>query len=81
MKVVLMRKTRGHIILVRRLSPSAKNKEMTEKGYFVEGEARAPGAETVPEPDSDEGIVYEEFFVAGLCMPPHPTLADILLKF
>jgi hypothetical protein len=58
-----------------------KIKEMMEKGYFAEGEARAPGAETVPESDSDEAIVYEEFFVAGLRMRPQHALADILLKF
>jgi hypothetical protein len=57
-----------------------KIKEMVEKN-FTEGEGRVPGAETVPEPDSDEAVVYEDFFVAGLRMPPHPTLADILLKF
>jgi hypothetical protein len=54
---------------------------MMEKGYFAEGETRAPGAETVPEPNSDEAVMYEEFFVAGLCMPLHRALADILLKF
>jgi PKD repeat protein len=58
-----------------------KIKEMMEKGYFVEGEAWAPGAETVWESNNDEVVVYEEFFVAGLRMPPHPTLADILIKF
>jgi hypothetical protein len=39
---------------------------MAEKGYFSEGKARAPGAETVPEPDNDEAVVYEDFFVVGL---------------
>jgi hypothetical protein len=39
----------------------------------------APGIETVPEPDNDEAMVYEDFFVAGLCMPLHLALADILL--
>jgi hypothetical protein len=58
-----------------------KIKEMMENGYFVEGKARAHGGETVPELDSNEVIMYEEFFVAGLHMPPHPALADILLKF
>jgi hypothetical protein len=31
--------------------------------------------------DDDEAVVFEEFFIAGLYMPPHPTLAAILLKF
>jgi hypothetical protein len=35
---------------------------MVEKDYFLEGEARAPGAETVPEPDNDKAMVYEDFF-------------------
>jgi hypothetical protein len=58
-----------------------KIKEMVEKGYFLLGEIHTPGAETVPEPENDEAMVYEEFFVAGLCMPPHLALADILLHF
>jgi hypothetical protein len=56
-------------------------KEMTDKGYLVYGKARAPQAETVPEPNDDEAIVFEEFFIAGLRMPLHLVLADILLKF
>jgi hypothetical protein len=35
---------------------------MAEKGYFSDGEARAPRVETVPELEEDEAIVYEEFF-------------------
>jgi hypothetical protein len=35
----------------------------------------------MPEPDDEEAVVYEDFFIAGLCMPPHPALADILLHF
>jgi hypothetical protein len=31
--------------------------------------------------DDDEAVVFEEFFIAGLYMPPHPALAAILLKF
>jgi hypothetical protein len=58
-----------------------KIKEMEEKRYFTKDEAHAPGAETVPEPRDDEAMVYEDFFVAGLRMPTHLTLADILLHF
>jgi hypothetical protein len=58
-----------------------KIKEMEERGYFPEGECRAPGTETVLEPNGDEAVVYEDFFIAGLCMPPHLALADILLHF
>jgi hypothetical protein len=35
----------------------------------------------VPEPKDDEAMVYEDFFVVGLCMPLHLALADILLHF
>jgi hypothetical protein len=56
-------------------------KEMVERGYFAVGDARAPVAEVVPESDNVEVVVYEDFFVVGLRMPPHPVLADILLKF
>jgi hypothetical protein len=56
-------------------------KEMVVKGYFLEDGACAPGAEIVPEPDNDDAMVYEDFFVAGLRRPPHPSLVDILLHF
>jgi hypothetical protein len=56
-------------------------KEMVVKGYFVDGEARVLLADAVPELDDDKAVVYEDFFVAGLRIPPHPSLADILLKF
>jgi hypothetical protein len=58
-----------------------KIKEMEEKGYFPEDEAHTPRAETVPELNDDEAMVYEDFFVAGLRMPLHPALANILLHF
>jgi hypothetical protein len=56
-------------------------KEMADKGYFMDGEARAPVEETIPEPNDDEAIVFEDFFMAGLRMPLHSALADILLRF
>jgi hypothetical protein len=39
------------------------------------------GQKTMPEPKDDEAMVYEDFFVAGLRMSPHPALTDILLHF
>jgi hypothetical protein len=39
------------------------------------------GEETALELHPDEAVVFEEFFSAGLRMPPHPMLTDILLKF
>jgi hypothetical protein len=56
-------------------------KEMVEKGYFTDGEAHTPAAEAVLEPAADKAVVYEDFFITGPRMPPHPALADILLKF
>jgi hypothetical protein len=47
----------------------------------VDGEARAPGEETIPDSNKDEVVVFEDFFVAGLHMPPHTALVDIQLKF
>jgi hypothetical protein len=29
------------------------------------------------EPDEDKAIMYEDFFITGLLMPPYPTFADI----
>jgi hypothetical protein len=34
--------------------------------YFVEGSVREPVEETVPEPNNDEVIVFEEFFTVVL---------------
>jgi hypothetical protein len=59
----------------------SKIKEMVEKGYFLKDGAHTPGAETVLESENNEVVVYDDFFVTGLCMPPHPALADILLHF
>jgi hypothetical protein len=54
---------------------------MIDNDYFAEGMARELREETVPEPNGDEVVVFVEFFTAGLRMPPHPVLSDILLKF
>jgi hypothetical protein len=40
-----------------------------------------PGEEVILEPVANEAVVFEEFFVTGLRMPPHPALTDILVKF
>jgi hypothetical protein len=54
--------------------------EMIDQEYFIEGGARASGEETIPEPDSDKDVIFEEFFTIGLRIPPHPGIGDILLK-
>jgi hypothetical protein len=53
---------------------------MVEQGCFVEGGACLAGEQTVPEPEDDEVVIFKEFFFAGLRMPPHPVIMDILLK-
>jgi hypothetical protein len=47
---------------------------------FAEGSAHEPGEETVPELNTDEAIVFEEFFVVPR-MSPYPSLTKILLMF
>jgi hypothetical protein len=54
---------------------------MESLSYFAEGSTHELGEEIVPEPSSDEAIVFEEFFIMGLQMPPHRVLTEILLKF
>jgi hypothetical protein len=54
---------------------------MNENGYFMEGEARALGEETMPKPNEAKAVVFEDFFVSDLCMPLHSALVDILMKF
>jgi hypothetical protein len=55
--------------------------QMESLGYFIEGSAHEPGEEIMPGPNSDEAVVFEEFFSVGLQMPPHHVLTEILLKF
>jgi hypothetical protein len=55
--------------------------QLESLGYFAEGSTHEPGEETIPEPNTDEAVVFEEFFVVGLRMPPHPVFTEILLKF
>jgi hypothetical protein len=47
---------------------------MFNRGYINEGGAHAPGEENISEPNSDEAVVFEEFFISGLRMPPQPVL-------
>jgi hypothetical protein len=56
-------------------------RKLAALGYFVEGSTRDLGEEVIPEPGGDEHVVFEEFFTAGLWMPPQSVLVDILVKF
>jgi hypothetical protein len=49
--------------------------------YFQKGFARPPSTESVPDPQENEAVAFEDFFAAGLCIHPHPILLDILHKF
>jgi hypothetical protein len=46
--------------------------------YLRKGFAQLPGTESVPDPRENEAVVFEDFFAAGLCIPHHPILLDIL---
>jgi hypothetical protein len=54
--------------------------EMQQLGYFGEGVRWVPGAEEIPEPES-ELVVFEAFFIAGLRLPAHRFMADVLRRF
>jgi hypothetical protein len=54
---------------------------MINSGYFADGMSREPGREIVAKPHVDEAVLFEEFFIASLRMPPHPVLVAILLKY
>jgi hypothetical protein len=54
--------------------------EMQRLGYFGNGVGRAPGAEEVPEPES-ELIVFEAFFAASIRLPTHRFAVEVLQRF
>jgi hypothetical protein len=54
--------------------------EMQHLGYFGNRVGWAPGAEDVPESEG-ELVVFEAFFSAGLHLPAHRFIAEVLLKF
>jgi hypothetical protein len=54
--------------------------EMQWLCYFVKIVWRALGAEEVPEPEG-ELIVFQAFFAAGLRLPTHRFVVEVLRKF
>jgi hypothetical protein len=54
--------------------------EMQRLGYFGDGVGRVPGAEEIPEPEG-KLVVFESFFVAGLRLPAHRFVAEVLQRF
>jgi hypothetical protein len=56
---------------------SVRVQDMQQLGYFGSGMGRVPGAEEVPEPEG-ELVVFEAFFTAGLRLPAHRFVAEVL---
>jgi hypothetical protein len=54
--------------------------DMQRLGYFNGGVARVPGTEEVPEPEG-ELVVFEAFFAAGLRLPAHRFVGEVLRRF
>jgi hypothetical protein len=53
--------------------------DMQQLGYFGNGVGRVPGAEEILEPEG-ELVVFEAFFIAGLCLPTHRFVAEVLQR-
>jgi hypothetical protein len=71
----------GHTVEfgVSRIS-SVHVQDMQQLGYFGNGVARVPGAEEILEPQG-ELVVFEAFFIAGLRLPAHRFVAEVLQRF
>jgi hypothetical protein len=59
---------------------SVRVQDMQQLGYFGSGVGHVPGAEEVPEPEG-ELVVFEAFFAAGLRLPAHWFVAEVLQRF
>jgi hypothetical protein len=59
---------------------SVRVQDMQQLGYFGNGVGLVPGAEEVPEPEG-ELVVFEAFFTAGLRLPAHRFMAEVLQRF
>jgi hypothetical protein len=59
---------------------SVRVQDMQQLGYFGSGVGRVPGAEEVPDPEG-ELVVFEAFFTAGLRLPAHQFVAEVLRRF
>jgi hypothetical protein len=54
--------------------------DMQQLGYFGNGVGRVPRAEEIPEPEG-EIVVFEAFFTAGLRLPAHRFVAEVVQRF
>jgi hypothetical protein len=59
---------------------SVRVQDMQRLDYIGGGVARVPGTEEVPEPEG-ELVVFEAFFAAGLRLPAHRFVGEILRRF
>jgi hypothetical protein len=59
---------------------SVRVQEMQQLGYFGDSVGRVLGAEEIPEPEG-ELVVFEAFFIAGLRLPAHRFMAEVLQRF
>jgi hypothetical protein len=71
----------GHMVEfgVSRIS-SVRVQDMQQLWYFGNGVGRVLGAEEIPEPKG-ELVVFEAFFIAGLRLPAHCFVAEVLQRF
>jgi hypothetical protein len=54
--------------------------EMQQLGYFGDGVGQVLGTEEIPEPEG-ELVVFEAFFIAGLRLPTHHFVVEVLRRF
>jgi hypothetical protein len=59
---------------------SVRVQDMQQLGYFGNDVGHVPGAEEVPEPEG-ELVMFEAFFTAGLRLPAHRFVAEVLQRF
>jgi hypothetical protein len=59
---------------------SVRVQDMQQLGYFGSGVGHVPGAEDVPVPEG-ELVVFEAFFTAGLRLPAHRFVVEVLQRF
>jgi hypothetical protein len=71
----------GHMVEfgVLRIS-SVRVQDLQQLGYFGNGVGRVPGAEEIPKPEG-EIVVFEAFFIAGLRLPAHRFVAEVLQRY
>jgi hypothetical protein len=59
---------------------SVRVQDMQQLGYFGNGVGRVKGAEEILEPEG-ELVVFEAFFIAGLRLPVHRFVVEVLQRF